>query len=150
MEFDHFVAAQEGVYEDVLRELADGEKTSHWMWFIFPQMRGLGSSGMSNRFAINSLDEARRYLQHKVLGARLRECTQLVLQVQDRTAEEIFGYVDCLKFRSSMTLFSLASPPGSVFEKAIEKYCSGQKDPKTLALLGLNDASPGDAGMKGQ
>jgi uncharacterized protein (DUF1810 family) len=132
MEFDHFVAAQDPVYERVVRELSAGRKTSHWMWFIFPQLPGLGTSAMSDRFAIVSVKTATRYLQHAVLGARLLECTQLVLNAQERTAEEIFGFPDCMKFRSSMTLFSLCGPPGSLFDLALDKYFGGKKDTRTL------------------
>ena len=97
MEFDHFLSAQNPVYEQVLRELAAGRKQSHWMWFIFPQLKGLGFSATSQRFALDSVDAATRYLQHNVLGPRLRECTQLVLNVRNKTAEEIFGYRDWMK-----------------------------------------------------
>jgi uncharacterized protein (DUF1810 family) len=135
MEFDHFLKAQSGVYGQVVRELAQGDKRTHWMWFIFPQVRGLGASSMSHRFALDSLAAAERFLRHEVLGARLRECTQLVLNVQNRSAEAVFGYVDAMKFRSCMTLFALCSPVGSVFHQALEKYCAGQQDARTLALL---------------
>jgi uncharacterized protein (DUF1810 family) len=140
MKFDHFLKAQETVYGLVVRELARGEKWSHWMWFIFPQLSGLGSSRMSRQFALDSLDAANRYLQHEVLGARLCECTQLVLDVQDRTAVEIFGPVDAMKFRSSMTLFALCSPESSLFHRAIEKYFDGKKDTRTLEMLGLRNS----------
>jgi uncharacterized protein (DUF1810 family) len=145
MDFEHFVAAQDAVYEQVVRELAQGRKTSHWIWFIFPQLRGLGSSEMSQRFAIESVDAAAQYLRHAVLGPRLLECTQLVLGVQDRTAEEIFGSLDCMKFGSSMTLFSLCTPPGSLFGLAIGKYFAGERDRRTLELLGLKRNPPGEA-----
>jgi uncharacterized protein (DUF1810 family) len=133
---DDFVASQDRVYDDVKRELAAGRKTSHWMWFIFPQIAGLGFSATSRRFAIESADEARRYLQHPVLGERLRECTRLVLAVTGRTVEEIFGYPDHLKFRSSMTLFSVAAPEETVFQEALEKYFGGEPDHRTIELLG--------------
>jgi uncharacterized protein (DUF1810 family) len=136
-EFDHFVQAQEAVYEQVLRELAAGRKQSHWMWFIFPQLRGLGQSPMSERFAIGSLEQARRYTAHELLGPRLHECTSLVLRVQDRSIEEIFGYPDWMKFRSSITLFSLASPQDSVFKQALDQYFAGIPDERTLDLLNL-------------
>jgi uncharacterized protein (DUF1810 family) len=134
-EFDHFVKAQEPLYNRVFSELAAGRKRSHWIWFIFPQLKGLGYSSTSQFYGIDSLDQARRYLEHPLLGPRLRECTQLVLDVQDRTAEDIFGHPDWMKFRSSMTLFSLCSPPGSVFTQAIDKYYAGEADEKTLQLL---------------
>jgi uncharacterized protein (DUF1810 family) len=141
MEFDHFVEAQNRVYDQVVRELTEGQKRSHWMWYVFPQVRGLGFSEISNRYALSSIDEARRYLKHELLGARLRECTQLALDIRNRTAEDIFGPVDAMKFRSSMTLFSLCSPSKSLFDSAIGKYFDGKKDPKTLKLLGLQDDS---------
>jgi uncharacterized protein (DUF1810 family) len=136
-EFDHFVRAQAPVYDQVLRELAAGQKRSHWIWFIFPQLKGLGYSSTSKLYGIESLAQAHQYLEHDVLGPRLHECTQLVLDTHDRTAEDIFGYPDWMKFRSSMTLFSLCSPPGSVFAQAIDKYFAGQPDEKTLRLLNM-------------
>jgi uncharacterized protein (DUF1810 family) len=139
IEFDHFIEAQNRVYDRVVRELTEGQKSSHWMWYIFPQVRGLGFSEISNRYALSSIDEARCYLKHELLGARLRGCTQLVLDIQNRTAEDIFGPVDAMKFRSSMTLFSLCSPSKSLFDSAIEKYFGGKKDPRTIELLGLKD-----------
>jgi uncharacterized protein (DUF1810 family) len=137
MEFDHFVIAQDPVYDRVVRELRQGRKTSHWIWYIFPQLGGLGRSEMSDRYALDSAQTAKRYLEHAVLGARLLECTQLVLDVQDRTAEEIFGSPDWMKFRSSMTLFCLCGPAGSLFDLAIDKYFAGKKDSRTLDLLGM-------------
>lgn len=136
-EFAHFVNAQASVYDQVLRELAAGCKSSHWMWFIFPQLRGLGHSSMSERFAIESLAQARRYLADSLLGARLSECTTLVLNVQGRTADDIFGGVDTLKFHSSVTLFSLCAPSKSAFARATDKYFAGTPDANTLRLLGL-------------
>lgn len=137
MEFDHFLSAQNPVYEQVLRELAAGRKQSHWMWFVFPQLKGLGFSAMSQRFALDSVAAATRYLQHNVLGTRLRECTQLVLNNANKTAEEIFGYPDWMKFGSSMTLFSLCTPPEPLFSKAIDKFFAGVRDSQTLGLLKL-------------
>lgn len=134
-----FLDAQAGVYDDVVEELSNGRKTSHWMWFIFPQIRGLGLSSTARHFAISSLDEARAYLAHPVLGARLRECTRLVLEIPNRSLEQIFGSPDNLKFRSSMTLFLQASAPASndhqVFSSALEKYSHGEPDSLTLSLL---------------
>jgi uncharacterized protein (DUF1810 family) len=130
-----FVDAQEPVFEQVRRELREGHKRSHWMWFVFPQIAGLGSSPMAARFAIGSLAEARAYLQHPVLGARLRECVQLTLQVEGRSAREVFGPPDHLKFRSSLTLFARAAPEERVFEDALRKYFGGEFDPLTLARL---------------
>ena len=135
MEFDHFIAEQNAVYAQVLRELGDGRKRSHWMWFVFPQLKGLGVSGMSHRFGLDSVAAAEGYLRHEVLGVRLRECTRLTLGVENRTAEEIFGYPDWMKFRSSMTLFSLCAPPELLFRAALAKYFDGVADSKTLELL---------------
>jgi len=129
-----FVDAQAGVYEQVCRELREGRKRSHWMWFIFPQIKGLGSSPTAVRFAISSLAEARAYLEHAVLGPRLRECTGLVL-VADRSVDEIFGYPDDLKFHSSMTLFARAGVENRVFVDALEKYFGGEADGATLKRL---------------
>ena len=130
-----FLEAQERVYDTVLDELRAGRKSSHWMWFIFPQITGLGHSGMAQKFAIISLDEAKAYLQHPTLGPRLRECTQLVLNVDGRSAEEIFGYPDHLKFRSCMTLFMTAATDNTIFKDALLKYFDGKPDTLTLDIL---------------
>ncbi len=130
-----FAQAQAPVYEQVLAELGEGHKRSHWMWFIFPQLAGLGSSAMAQRFAIGSLDEAKAYLAHPVLGARLRECGRLVLAVPDRSIHYIFGSPDDLKFRSCMTLFSRAGPAEPVFQQCLAKYFAGHGDPRTVELL---------------
>jgi uncharacterized protein (DUF1810 family) len=130
-----FVEAQQSVYASVISELQAGEKQSHWMWFIFPQVKGLGSSYMARKFAIASIDEARAYLNHPVLGQRLIECTRLVNQGKGRTAEEIFGYIDSLKFRSSMTLFAAAAPEREEFQLALNKYYDGKYDELTLKLI---------------
>jgi uncharacterized protein (DUF1810 family) len=133
-----FVLAQEPVYARVCAELAAGRKRTHWMWFIFPQLAGLGSSHMARRYALGSLEEARAYLAHRVLGARLIECTQLV-NAAPATADlaQIFGYPDDLKFRSCMTLFAHAQPqaPGAPFRSALQRYCAGAEDERTRALL---------------
>ena len=134
-DLERFVRAQSAVYEDVLAELRAGRKRSHWMWFVFPQIAGLGHSEMARRYAIGSLDEAKAYLSHPVLGSRLRECTRLVNAVQERSLEEIFGSPDDLKFRSSMTLFARAAGDGGVFEAALEKYFRGQPDGETLSRI---------------
>jgi uncharacterized protein (DUF1810 family) len=136
-EFAHFLEAQQPVFDQVVRELAAGEKRSHWMWFIFPQVLGLGRSYMAQRYAIHSLDEARRYAVHPVLGERLRCCTRLVLEAQNRSVSDIFGYPDDLKFHSSMTLFALAVPDEPLFGLVLEKYFACSKDAKTLEILGL-------------
>jgi len=131
-----FVGAQNGVYDQVRAELRSGHKSGHWMWFIFPQVRGLGHSHMAELFAIASREEAAAYLNHPVLGTRLRECTQLVTQVEGHTLEQILGYPDNLKFRSSMTLFAQVTDQGSLFAAALKKYCDGEPDPSTLERLG--------------
>lgn len=130
-----FVAAQDPVIDAVREELRSGRKRSHWMWFIFPQIAGLGHSEMARRYAIRSLDEARAYLAHPVLGERLRECARLVAAIQGRTAREIFGSPDDLKFRSCMTLFSLADPDERVFADCLEQYYGGVPDEATLELI---------------
>ncbi|HYL02856.1 MAG TPA: GNAT family N-acetyltransferase [Steroidobacteraceae bacterium] len=139
-DLERFVQAQQPLIERVRAELAAGEKASHWMWFIFPQLRGLGASATARRFGLSGLAEARAYLAHPLLGARLRECAQLVLAVERRTVEEIFGYPDYLKFHSCLTLFAQAagphaSPEDRVFDEALAKYYGGEADPKTLELL---------------
>ena len=130
-----FVEAQEPIYQQVCSELRAGKKAGHWIWFIFPQIAGLGYSQMSKHFAISSLDEARAYLEHPVLGARVRHCTAIVNQVQGKTAEQIFGQIDALKFRSSMTLFSKAATESEPFQTALNKYFAGEPDPLTLDRL---------------
>ena len=131
-----FVDAQAPVYDAVVRELVAGEKRSHWMWFVFPQIAGLGFSPTSVFYAISSLDEAKAYLAHPALGLRLRDCTRLVLVAEGRTARQIFGAVDEMKFRSSMTLFARAEPGASVFEDCLDAFFAGDRDPATLAKLG--------------
>jgi uncharacterized protein (DUF1810 family) len=130
-----FVDAQAPVYDHVRRELEAGRKESHWMWFIFPQIAGLGQSPLSIRFAIASLDEAKAYLAHPVLGARLRECARLVLDQEGETARDSFGSIDEMKFRSSMTLFARAASDEDLFQRCIDKYFAGAPDPATLAKL---------------
>jgi uncharacterized protein (DUF1810 family) len=133
--FERFIEAQEPLFDKVRQELRAGQKEGHWMWFIFPQIAGLGQSPMSIRFAISSSAEAVAYLAHPVLGPRLRECAKLVLDVEGRTARQIFGPVDELKFRSSMTLFAKASPEDNLFRRCLEKYFAGDSDPATLARI---------------
>jgi uncharacterized protein (DUF1810 family) len=130
-----FVDAQNPVYEDVFDELSAGRKTSHWMWFVFPQLQGLGHSPMAQRFALASVEEARAYLAHELLGERLRECTRLVLRSGGRDAHAVFGSPDDLKFRSSMTLFHAAAPEDPVFAEALARFFGGAGDPRTQALL---------------
>jgi uncharacterized protein (DUF1810 family) len=131
-----FVAAQGPVILQVLRELRAGKKSSHWMWFVFPQLAGLGHSPMAQRYAIVSLDEARAYLAHSLLGPRLLECTRLVSAVNGRSINEILGSPDDLKFRSSMTLFARAAPDEPAFREALSRYFGGAEDPRTIDLLG--------------
>lgn len=137
--FDEFLAAQDEVYDEVLRELTAGKKRTHWIWFIFPQLAGLGSSTMAQRFGIASQMEARGYLQHGVLGPRLRECTRLMLAVPLCEIRSIMDYPDDVKFRSSMTLFAAVASEGeSLFGEALQKFFGGQRDPLTIELLGRN------------
>ena len=134
-DLDRFLSAQASVYGQVLTELRAGQKRSHWIWFIFPQMKGLGSSSHAHFYGIVSLEEAAAYWRHPVLGSRLEECTRLVNQVEKRTIEQILGYPDDLKFRSSMTLFSHASEGAGIFTRALDKYFAGRPDEVTLKLL---------------
>jgi uncharacterized protein (DUF1810 family) len=134
-DLQRFVEAQDGVYARALAELKRGRKESHWMWFVFPQLAGLGSSPMAQRYALRSLDEARAYLAHPVLGRRLREVTEAVNAVEGRTAHAIFGSPDDFKFRSSMTLFQAVEPQEPAYRQALGKYFDGEPDPKSLALL---------------
>ena len=135
-DLERFVAAQEGVYEGALRELRAGRKTGHWIWFIFPQLVDLGRSEMSRFYGIESLEEARAYLDHPVLGPRLRECVSAVLGTSGVTAEEIFGPLDAMKVRSSMTLFHRAAPDEPLLSEMLERFYGGIADQATDALLG--------------
>jgi uncharacterized protein (DUF1810 family) len=130
-DLERFVREQDRDYDHVLAELRRGRKTSHWIWFIFPQMAGLGRSAMSQHFAIASLDEARAYLAHPILGARLRECVGIVLAVKGRSADEVFGALDAMKVRSSMTLFHRAAPDEPEFEQVLDRFYGGVPDPAT-------------------
>ncbi|MBO3760641.1 DUF1810 family protein [Ciceribacter sp. L1K22] len=130
-----FIDAQAPVYDTVLRELRAGRKQSHWMWFVFPQIAGLGSSPTARRYAITSLDEARAYLERPVLGPRLRESCQILLALDETDAERIFGYPDVMKLRSSMTLFARASANPNIFEDVLRKFYDGKEDGETLARL---------------
>jgi len=134
-EFDRFVDAQQPVYDQVLRELAAGRKRTHWMWFVFPQIRGLGRSATAERFALDSVFQAERYLAHELLGPRLIECTRRVLALPDPDPQDIFGYPDWMKFRSSMTLFSLCSNAPAEFGEAIDQLFAGANDRRTVELL---------------
>jgi len=131
-----FVEAQEQTFAQAVSELEDGRKASHWMWFVFPQLRGLGRSPMAIRFGIESLDEARAYLAHPLLGPRLKQCVRLALRIDGRSITEIFGLPDDMKFRSCMTLFDRAAPDETLFAQALQKYFDGSPDARTLELLG--------------
>ena len=130
-----FVAAQDPAYSQVLAELRAGRKSGHWIWYIFPQIAGLGRSSISVRYAIESLDEARAYLAHPVLGPRLRECAKAMLGHKGSSAERILGVIDAMKLRSSMTLFLRAAPDEPVFDRVLERYYGGKADPATDELL---------------
>ena len=130
-----FVDAQNAVFEQVCAELREGQKQGHWMWFIFPQLRGLGNSEVAIHFAIASRDEAQMYLKHPDLGPRIRECTRLVNLIEGRLINQIFGYPDDLKFRSSMTLFAAATSENKIFNDALQKYFCGEPDRLTLERL---------------
>ncbi len=127
-----FVDAQEQVFDNVLTELKHGRKYGHWIWFIFPQLKGLGLSPTSEFYGISSLDEAKAYMQHPVLGPRLLQCTELVIAIQGSNVEEIFGEIDAMKFRSCMTLFAAADPKQRTFSRALEKYFAGEGDRLTI------------------
>lgn len=130
-----FVDAQDPVYGQVCSELRGGQKTGHWMWFVFPQIQGLGHSSVARKFAISSLDEAQAYLRHSILGPRLVECTKLINEIPDRAIHQILGYPDDLKFRSCMTLFAHATSDNQVFLDALQKYFGAEHDPLTLERL---------------
>lgn len=134
-DLQRFVEAQEPVIEDVKEELRSGRKRTHWMWYVFPQMEGLGRSQMSQRYAISSREEAEAYLAHPVLGPWLRECTKLVNAVEGHSANDIFGSPDDLKFRSSMTLFDAVADDPAPFRTALKRYYDNEPDPKTVELL---------------
>ncbi len=134
-DLSRFTKAQERIYDSVLPELRAGQKRTHWMWFIFPQIDGLAYSATSKHYAIKSIEEARQYLNHPVLGTRLLECAETVLAIEGRSISEIFGYPDDLKLKSSMTLFACVADPRSVFVRILDRYFHGERDPKTLHLL---------------
>jgi uncharacterized protein (DUF1810 family) len=137
-ELDRFVSAQDsgGTYAQALAELRRGRKTSHWMWFVFPQVAGLGRSGTAQRYAVSGFDEARAYLAHPVLGPRLRESAEALLGLENASAEQVLGSVDAMKLRSSMTLFSRAAPDEQLFGDVLERYFDGHPDARTDELLG--------------
>jgi uncharacterized protein (DUF1810 family) len=136
-DLSRFVAAQDAgkTFQKAVAELRQGQKASHWMWFVFPQIAGLGQSPISRKYAISSLAEARAYLAHPVLGPRLEECAEIVCGIQDRSAEQIFGGIDALKLRSSATLFARAEPATQVFQRVLDLYFDGAPDPATEALI---------------
>jgi uncharacterized protein (DUF1810 family) len=134
-DLQRFVDAQNPVFQQVCSELRGGRKEGHWMWFVFPQLKGLGHSWMASRYGITSREEAKAYLQHPILGPRLRECTRLVNLAEGRKIEQIFGYPDNLKFRSSMTLFAHVASDNEIFLNALQKYFGGESDRLTLARL---------------
>lgn len=136
---ERFVQAQATTYEQALAEISRGEKRSHWMWFIFPQLRGLGHSPTARHYALRGPDEARAYLAHPLLGPRLVACASAALRVEGRTAADIFGTVDALKLRSCATLFACVAPPDSVFARLLARYYGGQPDGRTLELLGTSE-----------
>jgi uncharacterized protein (DUF1810 family) len=136
-DLNRFLQAQQNAYQRALSEIRSGRKRSHWMWYIFPQYDGLGFSSTSKRYAIKSVAEAEAYLRHSVLGPRLVECAEAVLGVEGRSASEVFGSPDDIKLRSCVTLFAAVSPPGSVFERVLEKFFRGVRDEKTLRLMGV-------------
>lgn len=142
-DLDRFVQAQQGDFDRALSEIKSGRKSSHWMWYVFPQFDGLGFSSTSKRYSIKSVLEAKAYLSHPVLGPRLTQCVDAVLRVEGRSAHEIFGSPDDMKLKSCATLFARVSPEGSVFHQLLDKYFQGEQDPNTLALLGI-EAEPTD------
>lgn len=139
-DLQRFVTAQSGLYEIALEELRRGAKRSHWIWFIFPQIAGLGRSAMASRYAIKSQAEAKAYLAHSVLGSRLLECTRALLAVKGRTAEEVMGSPDDLKLRSSMTLFAAIAADASLFRAVLDRYFSGEADLRTLEFLATHSS----------
>lgn len=144
-DLNRFVEAQSGDYEQALSELRRGRKVGHWIWYILPQMRGLGTSSMSSRYGIGSLDEARAYLADPVLGPRLRACVDAVAVHKGLSATQIFGSLDAMKFRSCLTLFAEADGPDSVFGRALGQFFDDQRDPRTLELLDRSRGGAGDA-----
>jgi len=130
-----FIDAQNNLYEQVIKELKQGNKTTHWMWFIFPQIKGLGNSPTAVFYSISNLEEAKAYMENPILCNRLIECCQIILELKDKSANDIFGYTDAMKLKSSMTLFSLVSD-NDVFERVLDMYFKGEKDSATLKIVG--------------
>jgi uncharacterized protein (DUF1810 family) len=146
-DLDRFVQAQKHDYHAALSEITVGHKRSHWMWYIFPQFEGLGHSSMSRRYSIKSLDEAKAYLRHPILGPRLLECCEAIVAIDGRSASEIFGSPDDMKLRSCATLFAQVSPAGSVFERLLGKYFHGERDEQTVRLVGDRGEGIGEKGV---
>lgn len=134
-QLERFVSAQDPFYEAVVSELRRGQKVGHWMWFIFPQVSGLGRTATSRQYAISSLPEAQAYRRHPILGPRLTECARILGEIKGKSAREIFGSLDAMKLRSSMTLFMLAAPDEPLFTEVLKKYFDGSPDEKTISLL---------------
>jgi len=132
---NRLLEAQQAVYSKVLKELRNGKKTTHWMWFIFPQIEGLGHSSTAKYYSIKTIEEAKEYLAHPILGARLLECASIILEIENKTADDIFGYPDNAKLKSSMTLFNFISPEHKEFADVLKKYFAGEQDEKTIAIL---------------
>ncbi|HSB69259.1 MAG TPA: DUF1810 domain-containing protein [Candidatus Methylomirabilis sp.] len=145
-DLNRFLRAQEDAYQQALSEIRSGRKRTHWMWYIFPQIDGLAFSSTSRHYSIKSVEEAKAYLDHPVLGPRLLECAEAVVSVEGRSATEIFGSPDDLKLRSCATLFACVSPPGSVFDRLLGKYYGRRRDDKTLRLLGMSPGVERSAG----
>lgn len=136
MDLERFVLAQDETYDRALHELRAGRKTSHWMWWVFPQVAGLGLSSTSQSYAIADVDEARAYLAHEVLGPRLLECCRALLDLEDVSAERVLGGIDAIKLRSSMTLFAQADPDEPLFTEVLSRFFDGEQDERTVRLLG--------------
>jgi uncharacterized protein (DUF1810 family) len=134
-EENRFLYAQQNIYTQVIKELQNGKKTTHWMWFIFPQIDGLGHSSTAKYYAINSIEEAKEYIDHPILGKRLLESSNIILKIEGRSVEDIFGYPDYLKLKSCMTLFNFITPEQKVFSNVLKKYFAGEKDEQTLSIL---------------
>lgn len=134
-DLDRFIAAQAGTYETALREITGGRKTSHWIWFIFPQLSGLGRSTMAQHYGLASLEEARAYLGHPILGTRLRQCIEALCHLEHLSAHDVFGSPDDIKLRSCLTLFALAAPEEPLFDAALARYFHGERDPVTISRL---------------
>jgi uncharacterized protein (DUF1810 family) len=132
---NRFLLAQQNIYTQVLQELRNGKKTTHWMWFIFPQIEGLGNSSTAKYYSIKNITEAKEYLAHPVLGKRLQECANILLNTNNKTVDDIFGYPDNLKLKSSITLFNFVAPEQKKFTAVLQKYFAGEQDKRTLEIL---------------